>query len=243
MLCLDKLKVAVEDKVILKEINLTIAEGEIHVLLGPNGAGKTTLLMAIMGMPGVQVIGGGIYFQGRDITGLELEERAQLGIGMAFQKMPQIPGVTLRTLGELIIEKHGQDGSLAETAERINCTYLLDRNIGFGFSGGEAKRAELFQLLLQQPLFSMVDEPESGVDLDNIALVGSVLNDLFERKQVKSKKRAGLIITHTGHILDYLNADMGHVLMGGKIVCRGNPRDLLSDIQRSGYEHCLRCES
>ena len=242
MLQVEHLKVAVGGEVILKDVNLTIGEGEVHVLLGPNGTGKTTLLMAIMGMPGYTILDGRIVFLGKDISSLGIEERSQLGIGMAFQKMPTISGVQLQTLGHLIIEKHKNSVSIEDMAQKLHCTYLLNRGFGQGFSGGEAKRAELFQLLLQRPIFSMIDEPESGVDLDNISLVGNALQELFERQLVKTKKRSGLIITHTGYILDYLNADMGHVLMNGQIICHGNPRDLFADIKANGYEACARCE-
>jgi len=242
MLQIEHLKVKVGNEIILKDVNLKIGEGEIHILLGPNGAGKTTLLMSIMGMPGYTILDGQIIFQGKDITSLSIEERSQLGIGMAFQKMPTIPGVQLQTLANLIVEKHKNSVSIDEISEKLNCVSLLNRNIGQGFSGGEAKRAELFQLLLHRPIFSMIDEPESGVDLDNISLVGNALQELLERQFVKNKKRSGLIITHTGFILDYLNADTGHVLMNGKIICQGNPRDLFSDIKLHGYEACVRCE-
>lgn len=242
VLYVEGLQVAVGDSLILNGVDLEIKEGEVHVLLGPNGSGKTTLLMAIMGMPGYSIVRGKIFFQGEDITHLDMEERVCLGIGMAFQKMPTVSGVTLEMVGRIILEKRGITDSLKETAEKINCTYLLDREVGKGFSGGEMKRAELFQLLLQRPLFSMVDEPESGVDLDSITLVGKALRELFEREQVRTKRRSGLVITHTGYILEYLNADWGHVLMNGQIVCRGNPRDLFADIREKGYEECLRCE-
>ncbi|MEN3185734.1 MAG: ABC transporter ATP-binding protein [Atribacterota bacterium] len=244
MLRVENLKVSVEDRVVLDGVTLEIREGEVHVLLGPNGVGKTTLLMAIMGVPGYQIVSGQIFFNGEDITRLDMEERAKRGIGIAFQKMPPVRGISLRTMGEVIIKTHGfDDPSLLErVAHRLDCSYLLPREVGVGFSGGEAKRAEIFQLLLQRPLFSMVDEPESGVDLDNIALVGKALKELFEREQVRTKKRSGLVITHTGYILDYLNADQGHVLVNGRIVCSGNPRDLFEDIRMKGYSECLRCE-
>lgn len=242
MLQVEHLKVEVGNEIILKDVNLTVGDGEVHILLGPNGAGKTTLLMAIMGMPGYTVLDGRIVFQGKDITTLSIEERSQLGIGMAFQKMPTIPGVQLQTLGDLIVEKHKNSVSIEEVSEKLNCTALLNRSIGQGFSGGEAKRAELLQLLLHRPLFSMIDEPESGVDLDNISLVGNALQELFERKLVRKKKRSGLIITHTGFILDYINAEMGHVLIDGKIICQGNPRDVFSSVKLHGYEACARCE-
>lgn len=244
MLHVENLKVAVEDRLVLDGVTLEIREGEVHVLLGPNGVGKTTLLMAIMGVPGYRIVSGRLFFNGEDITNLDMEERAKKGIGIAFQKMPPVRGVSLRTMGEIILRTHGiDDPSLLENiTHRLDCFYLLSREVGVGFSGGEAKRAEIFQLLLQRPLFSMVDEPESGVDLDNIALVGKALKELFEREQVRTKRRSGLVITHTGYILDYLNADQGHVLMNGRIVCSGNPRDLFEDIRTKGYNECLRCE-
>lgn len=244
MLRVENLNVAVEDRLVLNGVTLEIREGEVHVLLGPNGAGKTTLLMAIMGVPGYRIVSGHLFFNGEEITNLDMEERAKKGIGIAFQKMPPVRGISLRTMGEVILQTHGVDdlSLLENVAHRLDCSYLLSREVGVGFSGGEAKRAEIFQLLLQRPLFSMVDEPESGVDLDNIALVGKALKELFEREQVRTKRRSGLVITHTGYILDYLNADQGHVLMNGRIVCSGNPRDLFEDIRAKGYNECLRCE-
>ncbi|NSW75412.1 MAG: ABC transporter ATP-binding protein [Candidatus Atribacteria bacterium] len=244
MLHVENLKVTVEDRLVLDGVTLEVREGEVHVLLGPNGVGKTTLLMAIMGVPGYRIVSGRLFFNGEDITNLDMEERAKKGIGIAFQKMPPVRGISLRTMGEIILRTHGVDdlSLLENAAHRLDCFYLLSREVGVGFSGGEAKRAEIFQLLLQRPLFSMVDEPESGVDLDNIALVGKALKELFEREQVRTKRRSGLVITHTGYILDYLNADQGHVLMNGRIVCSGNPRDLFEDIRTKGYNECLRCE-
>jgi Fe-S cluster assembly ATP-binding protein len=244
MLRVEGLKVSVEDRLVLDGVNLEIQDGEVHVLLGPNGVGKTTLLMAIMGVPGYRIVSGRLLFNGEDITHLDMEERAKKGIGIAFQKMPPVRGISLQAMGEVILKTHGVDDPslLADVARRLDCLHLLPREVGVGFSGGEAKRAEIFQLLLQRPLFSMVDEPESGVDLDNIALVGKALKELFEREHVRTKKRSGLVITHTGYILDYLNADWGHVLMNGRIVCSGNPRDLFEDIRMRGYNECLRCE-
>jgi len=243
MLYIEQLKVAVGDALILDGVNLEIQEGEVHVLLGPNGAGKTTLLMAIMGDARIQNCRRTNLLPGEGHHKPRCGRAGQNGYRHGlFRKMPTISGITLRTLGRLVLEKRGLTDALEETASRVNCLHLLDREVGKGFSGGEMKRAELFQLLLQRPLFSMVDEPESGVDLDSIALVGRALRELFERDHVRTKKRSGLIITHTGYILEYLNADRGHVLMNGRIVCSGNPRDLFADIRERGYQECARCE-
>ena len=110
-----------------------------------------------------------------------------------------------------------------------------------GFSGGEAKRAEMGQLLAQKPDLALFDEPESGVDLDNIAVVGGAINDMLKGERISESRAAGLIITHTGHILEFVNADVGHVLYNGQLACRGNARDLIDEISRQGYEKCVEC--
>jgi Fe-S cluster assembly ATP-binding protein len=120
---------------------------------------------------------------------------------------------------------------------------MLDRDVNMGFSGGEAKRSEMGQLLAQQPDLALFDEPESGVDLDNIAVVGGAIQRLLKGSVASDPKRAGLVITHTGHILRYVNADVGHVLYEGRIACSGNPLDLIADIGREGYERCVECAS
>jgi Fe-S cluster assembly ATP-binding protein len=243
MLEIKNLSASVAGKPILNDVNLTINEGEIHALLGPNGSGKTTLLMAIMGMPRYTVTSGTITFQGRDITEATIDERARLGIGLAFQRPPVVRGVTTRQMVEICSGVKDEAKTVA-LAERLSLAPMLDRDINQGFSGGEAKRAEMLQLLAQNPDFAMFDEPESGVDLDNMAIVGGAMAEILEKKEARrtrTNKKAGLIVTHTGHILEFVNADFGHIFMHGSIVCNGNPRDLFAEIRENGYEECVRC--
>ena len=249
MLRIEDLRVEVEGREILHDVDLGINHGETHVLFGPNGSGKTTLLMATMGFPSYRITGGKIAFKGEDITNRPLNERANLGIGLSFQRPPTIRGVKMRQMLE-ICGKGEKD--VESMARDLDFNEFLDRDLNAGFSGGEIKRSELLQLMAQDPDFFLLDEPESGVDLENIALIGEVIERLLQRElraqQGKSRrelkrerKKSGLIITHTGYILDYLDADVGHVLMDGELACSGNPREILKTIKEQGYDECVRC--
>lgn len=238
------LKVEVDEKEILHGVNIRVGEGKTHLLLGPNGSGKTTLLLSIMGFPRYSVTEGSIIFKGKDITDLPINERARLGIGISFQRPPTIRGVRTKRLLEICA-----DGKIdvEELASLLNMEQHMDRDINYGFSGGEIKRAELLQLLAQQPELVLLDEPDSGVDLENMGIVGKAINQLLGkdrtfRQRKEEDGRSALIISHTGHILDYVTADVGHVLCGGLVGCSGNPIDLLSEIRRMGYEECIRCQ-
>jgi len=243
------LHVSIGKKEILKGVNLQIKKGEVHAIFGPNGSGKTTLLNAMMGFAGYTVKGK-ILFDGKDISHLPVNERAKLGIGISFQRPPAIRGVKLRRLIETSAKGNGK--FLEEYAKGLNLVDFLEREVNVGFSGGEIKRAELLQLILQDPDLVLLDEPESGVDLENIVLIGEYTNHLLGRKRgpnkektmkelYREKKKSGLIITHTGHILDYVNVDMGYILMQGKIACQANPRDMLHTIRECGFGECYRC--
>ncbi|MCK9229378.1 MAG: ABC transporter ATP-binding protein [Syntrophales bacterium] len=249
MLVLEDLKVTLGDRELLRHINLEIHPGETHILFGPNGSGKTSLLMTIMGYPQYKVAAGRIYFKGEDITHRSIHERARMGIGMSYQRPPSIKGLTTRN----IVTICGNNGADVDAlAARLNFTEFLDRDINVGFSGGEIKRSELLQLMAQKPDLVLFDEPESGVDLENIALIGNTVSELLQRdhlpvmgKTVKEMKegrsRMGLIITHTGFILDYVTADQGQVLYDGILACRSNPIEIFNQIRRVGYEECVRC--
>lgn len=242
LLEIQDLRVAVEDKEILHGIDLVVPEGETHILFGPNGSGKTTLLNTIMGLSGYQVTQGRILFAGRDITHLPPYERARLGIGMAFQRPPTLHGVRLRDMVRLAAG-NGDTLGIEDLARLLNLVEHLDRDVNAGFSGGEIKRSELLQLKAQLPRLVMLDEPESGVDLENIQLISQVIAELLQKTTLHHYERrvSGLIITHTGFILDYLEADRGHVLCNGMLQCSGNPREILQDIRRHGYEECVTC--
>jgi len=242
MLEIKNLSVSVEDKNIIHDVNLTIQNGETHVLFGPNGAGKSTLLMAIMGFPKYRVTSGSISFKGNDITNLTVDERARLGIGMSFQRPPVVRGVKTRDMVAACLKGSGDGDTISKLAEKTDLNDFLERDINYGFSGGEIKRSELMQLMAQKPELTLLDEPESGVDLVNIALIGELMNDLLEKNcPIQYRKCMGLIITHTGHILDYVNARTGYVMCDGTIGCVGDPHEMLATIRERGYDECIKC--
>ncbi len=239
---IENLTVSAEGEEILKDISLDIPGGQIHILLGPNGSGKTTLLRTIMGLGNLRVEKGRIIFKGQDITHMPVDQRARLGIGIAMQKAPVIPELTLGELTNMMGEKHGGTRNASQYSQQLNCDYLQNRPFNENFSGGEMKRGELLQLLIQDPSLILVDEPESGVDLDNISVVGEALRNLLKARREVEKERSGLVITHTGNIMDYLNADRGYVMLKGRILCSGNPRDLFEEVEKHGYEGCKECQ-
>ncbi len=243
LLVIEDLHVSVGDREILRGVDLTIQEGETHVLLGPNGGGKSTLLNTIVGMPGYRVTGGRILFKGVDLADLEIDERARMGIGIAFQRPPAVRGVRLRQMLEVAARGEVAEDAIARLDEELNLGHMLERDVNMGFSGGEAKRSEMAQLLAQMPDLALFDEPESGVDLDNIAVVGGAMNALLKGEaRISERTRAGLIITHTGHILEFVNADVAHVLYSGRLACKGNPLDLIEEISSHGYDACVECK-
>jgi len=240
MLQIKNLYVNVGDKEVLHDINLHIDDGETHVLLGPNGSGKTTLLMTLMGYSNYMVTKGTITYNGEDVTNMHANERAKRGIGMLFQRPPTISGLKLGKM--LTAISRTKQENIPELAKSVHMDKFLERDINKGFSGGEIKRSEVLQLMIQNPDFVMLDEPESGVDLENISLIGTTIGSLLEKdKHRANRKKSGLVITHTGYILDYLDADKGHVMCDGQIRCHGNPREILKDIKQRGYKECLEC--
>lgn len=249
MLQIEDLQVKIGDKKILKHIDLEIRPGETHVLFGPNGSGKTSLLMTIMGYPQYEVTAGKIMFKGEDITHLPIDERARLGIGMSYQRPPTINGLKTRQMVQICSTDEVDEEALAK---KVNFQEFLERDLNAGFSGGEIKRSELLQLMAQAPDLMLFDEPESGVDMENISLVGKTIASLLQKDppviEAKTKMKSrlertkmGLIITHTGYILDYVAADKGQVLYDGMLSCISNPREILNCVGESGYEECVRC--
>ncbi len=241
-LIIENLKVEIEGKEILHGVNLHIPQGETHLLLGPNGCGKTTLLMTIMGMPQYKVTNGKIIYKGTDITKMTIDQRARLGIGVAFQKPPTIKGVTVSKLLETISGgKHNIDFS---KADELNMRNYFDRDINLGFSGGEIKRSEILTLVHQKPDFIMMDEPESGVDIENLKIIGKVAQRLLDKTEdikIINRKKIGLIITHTGYILDYIEADRAYIMINGNITCHGNAHEIFREIQKHGFNDCANC--
>jgi Fe-S cluster assembly ATP-binding protein len=249
MLKIENLAVSVAGKPILHDVNLEIKPGQVHALFGPNGSGKSTLVGAIMGFPRFQITAGKIWFKGVDITAAPVFERARAGIGVMIQRPPTVRGLSVRQM--VGICSH-QQANADDLAARLHMTDFLERNVNEGFSGGEIKRSELLQLLAQKPDLLLLDEPESGVDIENIALVGDATNRILTRghtegqegsirRQRSERTKSGLIITHTGHILQYVPADIAHVMYEGTLSCSGNAQEMLQCIQHEGYEECIRC--
>jgi Fe-S cluster assembly ATP-binding protein len=254
MLKIEDLHVKIAGHEVLRGVDLEIGKGETFILFGPNGSGKTTLLMTLMGFSGYEVTRGKIHFRGQDITHASIHERARLGVGMSFQRPPTINGLKTRQLVQLTAARSSgeEEADVESMAREVKLESHLDRDINAGFSGGELKRSELLQLMAQRPKLLLFDEPESGVDLENMALIGHMVRRLLEQelepkaalsmKEQKSRtETSGLIITHTGHILDYINADRGMVMYNGVLCCQSRPRDILEHIRQYGYEECVRC--
>ena len=239
LLLIEDLHVAVEDKTILKGIDLKISPGEIHALMGPNGSGKSTLASVLMGKPGYDIKQGRVLYKGEDIAPLSPDERARRRIFLAFQYPTEIPGVSvvnfLRTaynavyadkqLGPLEFRKYLQEKmDLLEVGDE-----LINRYVNQGFSGGERKRAEVLQMAVLDPELSILDETDTGLDIDALREVSGGL------KKLHGDERGMLIITHYQRLLNYIEPEFVHVLIGGRIV-RSGGKDLALDLEAKGYE-------
>jgi len=242
MLEIKQLDVSIDGKKILHDVNLTVDTGETDILLGPNGSGKTTLFMTIIGFPKCRVTNGRIIFQGIDITNMRLDERVRMGIGMSFQRPPAVRGVKTRDMISACLGGSGDEETIQRLAHRADMSEFLERDINLGFSGGEIKRSEILQVMAQKPKLALLDEPESGVDLINISLIGDMIAELLEQKcPMHERQRTGLIISHTGYILDYVSANTAFVMCDGTVICEGHPREILKTIKEKGYEACINC--
>ncbi|MDD3753455.1 MAG: Fe-S cluster assembly ATPase SufC [Methanobacterium sp.] len=241
------LAVEVSGREILTDVDLYIDKGETHVLLGPNGSGKSTLFMTLLGFPKYNVTRGEIIFKGEDITNFSTTERVRRGFGVSFQNPPSIRGVKL---GDLLKIEHGEsdtgEGLSSEMMETVHKLKFdekfLERDVNLGFSGGEVKRSEILQLLAQEPDFIMFDEPDSGVDIENVEILAEEINNLLDKKKKPGlREKSGLLITHLGYILNFVAADTAHVLLDGKIACSGNPNEIMEDIRKEGFKGCVEC--
>jgi Fe-S cluster assembly ATP-binding protein len=229
---LQNVAIEVSGKKILEDINLEIPEGEVHVLFGPNGSGKSSLLMTILGIPSYEVTSGSILFKGKDVTHMPINERVKLGMSVAFQNPPAIRGVKLGGILDYLVKDKQEIGALMEKVKFP--PEFLDRDVNLGFSGGEVKKSEVLQILAQNGDFVMLDEPDSGVDVENLQVVGNLINGMLSEK-------SALLITHQGHILRYVNADKAHVLIKSTIACSGEPVNILTQILNEGYGWCMKC--
>ncbi|WP_349674201.1 Fe-S cluster assembly ATPase SufC [Lacrimispora sp.] len=229
--------VSVEDKIILNGINLTIGTGELHVLMGPNGTGKSTLVSAIMGDPRFQIESGQILLDGKDITEMKADERAKAGVFLSFQVPEEIPGVTLEDFlrtAKGSLEKRPPKilqfkKELKEQMKALDMDpSYAERYLNVGFSGGEKKKTEILQLLMLQPKLALLDETDSGLDVDAVRTVTKGI------RAFKNRKNGLFIITHNARILEGLDVDVVHVLEGGKIAYTGG-QELISKITQDGF--------
>ncbi len=228
------LQVSINGRKVIEDVGFKIDESQVLVLFGPNGSGKTSLLKTILGFSGYKIEKGEILFLGRKLNNMPTEERVRLGMGIMFQHPPKIRGVRLEQIARFLSKKESE---IEELANKLSLKEHLHREINLDFSGGEMKRSELFQVLLQKPKLLLLDEPESGVDIENISIMGGVL-----RKYLENSNAGALIITHTGYILDYIPAHKACVLIEGKIWCAGQPQEIFETIRKSGYEKCKECK-
>lgn len=242
ILKVEKLHVTVQDKEILKGLDLEIGDGETHVIMGPNGAGKSTLGNTLMGKEEYNVTSGSITFMNEDLLEMSTDKRAKMGLFMTFQNPIEIPGVRLSEFVRSSCEANGNKMSLwnfkkaaAEQMKVLNMDpSYLDRELNVGFSGGEKKKAEIFQLLMLKPKLAILDETDSGLDVDAVRIVSEGVKAYQEQTHGSL-----LIITHSTKILESLNVDKVHVLYGGKIVAEGDS-SLIGDINENGFEKYMK---
>lgn len=234
------LHVSIEDKEILKGVNLTINTGEIHAVMGPNGTGKSTLSSAIMGHPSYEVTKGEVILDGVNILELEVDERAKAGLFLAMQYPSEITGVTNADFMRSAINakrEEGEEINLMQFIKKLDkeMDYLdidqdmAQRYLNEGFSGGEKKRNEILQLMMLEPKFAILDEIDSGLDIDALKVVSKGIN------QMRGDKFGSLIITHYQRLLNYITPDHVHVMYGGKVVTSGGP-ELAKRLEEEGYE-------
>lgn len=244
LLEIKNLQVCAEDKIILNDLNLTVREGEVHVIMGPNGAGKSTLGYAVMGHPGYSIKGGNILFEGEDITEEKADARARKGIFLSFQNPEEIQGVTLEnflrssktavTGKPLRVIAYKKDLYKQMDALNMDQDYAT-RYLNVGFSGGEKKKSEILQMLMLDPKLAILDETDSGLDVDAVKIVSKGVHAF------KNKKNSLIIITHNTKILEYLPVDKVHILQNGRIIKSGNA-SLIEQVNKSGYREFITSE-
>jgi Fe-S cluster assembly ATP-binding protein len=241
MLSIKNLQVAIEDKAILRGLNLDVGSGEVHAIMGPNGSGKSTLSHVLAGREGYQVTAGEVLFEGQDLLALEPEQRAHKGIFLAMQYPVELPGVNnmmfmreslnaiRRARGEAELDAVEFMQRVREKARLVELDeQLLKRNVNAGFSGGEKKRNEILQMAMLEPSLAILDETDSGLDIDALRIIAGGVNAL------RSPQRSIILITHYQRLLDYIQPDTVHVLVDGRIV-RSGDKQLALELEEKGY--------
>ena len=235
-------KVAEEDIDILKGLDLELPKGQIHAIMGPNGSGKSTLAKILAGHPGYEATSGEVTFKGEDLLELEADERSQAGVFLAFQYPVEIPGVSIANFLRTAVQSHMDEGEeldlfdfadmLTERMEMLDMDpSFAERHVNDGFSGGEKKRNEILQMAVLKPALAVMDETDSGLDIDALKIVSNGVNKLAE----ENPDMTVLLITHYQRLLDYIKPDVVHVMVDGKIVRSGGPEVAL-ELERDGYK-------
>lgn len=233
MLQIKNFSVEIDRKKIIKDIALdfSVKQGKLFVLFGPNGSGKSTILKGVMGFSKYKT-SGEIILNGKNINELSIDQRANKGLAYMYQNPPKLNGVTLNDISKEITEIDN-----TQDIQELSIQSLQDRDINMGVSGGEIKRTELYTLsLLKNSKVFLFDEPDSGVDVDNLKVVAKYI-----KKLLKKNKAIGVIITHNGEILKYLDAQKAAVIYRGKVACEGEPKKIWECIKRDGYKSCINC--
>jgi Fe-S cluster assembly ATP-binding protein len=243
LLSIENLKVAVEGREILKGVDLQVNRGEVHAIMGPNGSGKSTLSNALMGHPKYQVTSGRIIYKGQELDGSGADDRARRGIFLAFQYPIAIPGVTVMNfLRQSLKAVRGAEIPVADFRKlikekmqllEVNDSFVMGRYVNDGFSGGEKKRHEILQMALLEPELAILDETDSGLDIDALKIVAQGIEKL------RGKDRGMLLITHYQRILNYVQPDVVHVLVEGRIVKTGG-KELAHELEAKGYDWILK---
>lgn len=237
---INNLNVAIGEKQILNNFSLELPKGEVHAIMGPNGTGKSTLAKALAGHEDYEVTSGEALLDGENLIGLEPDEIARLGLFLAFQYPVEIPGVTIANFIRAALQSRLPEGEKVVATEfyktlRTKMDELhidrsfTSRNVNEGFSGGEKKRCEILQMLLLEPKFAILDETDSGLDIDALRIVADGVN------RMRSPERGFLVITHYQRLLDYIQPDVVHIMYGGKIVKSG-PKELALEMEQKGYD-------
>lgn len=249
MLQIQNLHVEINHQEVLKGINLSISEHEVHALFGPNGCGKSVLISTIMGYPEFKITQGGIFFNGVRINDMSIDERVKSGICAMEQRPPTVKGVKLSNLAKMILQMRGANPEIiSELSEKYKMNKFLDRDINDGFSGGEIKKSEMFLLILAKPSFVILDEPDSGVDPEQLKTIGKMINQSLNVKDLSGERcktgdrSSAIIATHSAAILDYVQTDKAHVMIDGQIKCSGNSLLLMNQIRGYGYDYCTKCQ-
>lgn len=241
-LVIDNLAVSIDGKLIIKGLSLEIEKGSVHAIMGPNGAGKSTLAKVLSGDPSYEVLSGDILLDGQSILDKEPEERAHLGLFMSFQYPPEIPGISnttflkaclnakYKSLGKATLSDEEFKAFLKEKMHKVSAKADFEfRNLNEGFSGGEKKRNEILQMAVLEPSYAVLDETDSGLDIDALKIVAESVNAL------RSSDNAVILITHYQRLLDYIKPDFIHVMMDGKIVTSGD-KNLALELEERGYD-------